>query len=438
MDQPVVSRILPSGRNVVAATLAVTLMMPNAAAFAFSGTPSNGQSTNADAFSAASLASSDQQNQIDELESACNQAKAEFDSADAANQQVQADLAAAQKKRDDAASSLSDAQAKDTSAQAALKSAQDAQTQADKDRASAAAGVSSASAAVDSAKQATQAKQSALDTAKSAQAQADSVNATAQSKVATAQQAASQAQAAYDAAKANEGTVEDFFTSLGDSSANDLINNCKYASSTHLDQANDATSLDNVAQSFQFIKECNAIRKANGLSELKVTSGMMAMAIADCNWSSTNIAHAGQFNVGENLAWGYGTSAYRLNDSSNLSSNSNPFNGWYDVEKNIYDTGADGVTGHYENIVNTSYTVTGFSYRTGGTYPTTFGQTFSCSSGSYKSYTVSEYEVLFNAWRESRTASEKKALELANAGVTAAQEAASVTQAQADSAASAT
>lgn len=88
---------------------------------------------------------------------------------------------------------------------------------------------------------------------------------------------------------------------------------------------------------FQFIEECNAIRRSLGLGELRVTSEMMAYAISDCNWSDTSRSHARQFNVGENLAWGYGKESYQLGGYQSATATANPFYGWYDEEKAVYD-----------------------------------------------------------------------------------------------------
>lgn len=59
---------------------------------------------------------------------------------------------------------------------------------------------------------------------------------------------------------------------------------------------------------------------------------MMATAIADANYSDTKVAHAQQFNVGENVAWNYG---------------SDPFIQWVDQEKAVFDRAAAtlGATG---------------------------------------------------------------------------------------------
>ena len=74
--------------------------------------------------------------------------------------------------------------------------------------------------------------------------------------------------------------------------------------------------------------------------------------------------------------------------------------GWYDEEKESYINEDGGETGHYLNIVASSYVATGFAYSSsGGLYTTTHGQIFSGSS-SYAIYTVDEYEELIEEYIE--------------------------------------
>lgn len=454
MSKQVVFPVLPSGRNVVAGALAVALMMPNAAAFA-------GQDAS-EGFAVANdanlSATEDVQNQIDALEETANQAKSESDAAAAANQEAQEDLAAAQRNRDEAAAALTSAQASAEAAQSSLGAAQRSLAQAGSDKDAADADIATATAALSAAERDTKTKASTLTAAQTAQAQVDSANAAAQSKVSTSEQAVKDAQAAYDAAKADEGTVYDFFESIGDGSASKINDNFAYRDETNLGQEGDASYLDNFARTFQYMKECNAIRVSLGLSELKVTSGEMAIALANCNWSDTHRAHAGDFDRGyngENLAWGYPGTAYTVNGSNNGGS---PFNGWYDKEKQLFDAavatgnypGIESMTayeiytkypalysstGHYLNIIDPDSTTTGFAYNT---VNNTYDQTFGVSAYGYKTYSVDEYEKLFTTWREEQTASEKAALELAKTNLASAQKAASSAQSAADAAAATT
>lgn len=260
-----------------------------------------------------------------------------------------------------------------------------------------------------------------------------------------------QAQAKLDAAQATanasaenyrQGAIA-FFKSVGANDAADIILNCKLASYNKVGEEADATSLANMKQAVVWLKACNEYRASVGLGELKVTYAMMATAIADANFSDTKVAHAQQFNVGENVAWNYG---------------SNPFKQWVDQEKAVFDAaaaslGATGLTGkaaydfytahsseidtyaakhgdsvgHYINVIDPSYTVTGMGVCTRGTLygRSTQAQTFVYSGRWYEPYnvnpmTVAEYEVALNAWCDS-LANPEQGVDAARKELTAAQ-----------------
>ena len=98
-----------------------------------------------------------------------------------------------------------------------------------------------------------------------------------------------------------------------------------------------------------YLKKCNDLRKLNGRSELLITDYMMAVAQYDTNASAYTMNHLAHFAVGENLAWGYTTP-----DSV--------FGGWYDQEKEQYEKDRNAAAaGHYFNIINAGYKVTGFA-----------------------------------------------------------------------------
>ena len=169
-----------------------------------------------------------------------------------------------------------------------------------------------------------------------------------------------------------------------------------------------------MAKSFDYIKECNNIRKELDLPEMQVTNEMMLYAQLDMDYSDVVTTHARQFPSAENLYWGSG----------------NPFDGWYDSELAIYSEALtaednDGnllypdlekyvnagdlisvqsnyaslfvKIGHYLNIINEKYTVTGFAYRdaVNNKYKYEYAQEFYTSSKNTK-YSVDEYEELFN------------------------------------------
>lgn len=171
----------------------------------------------------------------------------------------------------------------------------------------------------------------------------------------------------------------------------------------------DPTNLDNMIATIDYIKQCNALRKQNGLNELKVDLSLVVIAQID---ASGNIAqlehnskwtHLGLYNCGENIA--YGSKHY------------NPFKGWYDSEYKLYqDAIASGKypnlenmtsmevystwpdlwekIGHYYNILDERYNYTGFAL--GQTVKVNpgcidYSQTFGFTGSDY-TMTVDEYE----------------------------------------------
>lgn len=183
----------------------------------------------------------------------------------------------------------------------------------------------------------------------------------------------------------------------------DNLYECKLGADT------DPTNLDNMIATIDYIKECNAFRKQNGLNELKVDLSLVVIAQID---TSGNIAqlehnskwtHLGLYNCGENIA--YGSKHY------------NPFKGWYDSEYKLYqDAIASGKypnlenmtsmevystwpdlwekIGHYYNILDERYNYTGFALgQTVKVNPgcNDYSQTFGFTGSDY-TMTVDEYE----------------------------------------------
>ena len=312
------------------------------------------------------------------------------------------------------------------------------------DHASALTELADAQAKLSAAKDEKDAADKALDQATAQKQQADQAVAQAQAKLDAAQATANASAENY-----RQGAIA-FFKGVGANDAADIILNCKLASYNKVGEEADATSLANMKQAVVWLKACNEYRASVGLGELKVTYAMMATAIADANFSDTKVAHAQQFNVGENVAWNYG---------------SNPFKQWVDQEKAVFDAaaaslGATGLTGkaaydfytahsseidtyaakhgdsvgHYINVIDPSYTVTGMGVCTRGTlYGSTQAQTFVYSGQWYKPYnlnpmTVAEYEAALNAWCDSLANPEQ--------GVDAARKELAVAQGVADDAGS--
>ena len=192
-------------------------------------------------------------------------------------------------------------------------------------------------------------------------------------------------------ARLNQGS-KGYFDSIGCSDlANAVLINGKLASYTHLGQVDDATNLENMQASIAYMKECNEIRKQEGLPELKVSAWLMAVAQVNANHAKYNIEHTGVYVTGENLAWGYG-------DANTAAS---PYRGWYDEEKAEYLAGNNNFSdiGHYKNIVEGRYTVTGYAIGTNGQFSMAHCQEFLddvMGVDDDVQMTVSEFEQSFN------------------------------------------
>ena len=214
--------------------------------------------------------------------------------------------------------------------------------------------------------------------------------------------------------KAADGVIG-FYKENGKDEAVRNLTECRYNSYINSDDKTDAIDLDNVKKVFDHIRKCNELRARHGLDPLLVSDELMACAQADADYSDTIVDHARQFNVGENCAWNTG---------------SNPFLQWYDKEKAIYDSGAEGVTGHYENIINPYFTVTGFGISTRGTMHgwITYAQTFDCGTKG-EVWTVDEYEKRFLAYYDSVMGAKKAAEEAEADRSKAAETAANVSKA---------
>ena len=169
-----------------------------------------------------------------------------------------------------------------------------------------------------------------------------------------------------------------FFEEMGSTEAVNVLKNSSYRAYTEIGAKNDATSLDNMKAALDMIDDCNLIRANLGLSPLTVTDYMMAVAQSNANASAYILTSTQQYNVAENVAW----------------ASSDPFRVWYVNEKRLYDTGTTDFqkTGHYQNIVNTSFTVTGYAVNNYGVYKKTDVQVFQYRT---KGYSADEYRARF-------------------------------------------
>ena len=300
------------------------------------------------ALAAARAVQSQCESELEQAQSAAATAQTELDDA-------QASLSAKQQAAVDAASGVNAAQSALDAANAGL----DAAKQANAD----------AVAKLDAAKQAVKDAESAKAAADVELANAKAAKDTADAAVTAAQQKVDEAQAKLDSADAQlkQGAIG-FFRAMGADSAIEIIQNCTYKDYTEIGNSLDATGLENMLSSITVMKNVNAYRKSVGLSELEVSYKLIAAAIADANYSTKNVEHAQQFDVGENLAWSY----------------RDPCKAWIYQEKDLFDKtaaslGATNLSGkdaydfwyanqdkfdyyrigHYMNIINPDYAVMG-------------------------------------------------------------------------------
>ena len=140
-------------------------------------------------------------------------------------------------------------------------------------------------------------------------------------------------------------------------------------------------SLSDLKEALNYIKMCNQIRAYEGVAPLKVSYYLMSVSAIQNQYSSVNLGHSKLYEVGENLYWSSqdNNSEDFLDKNSNLDvkhlyelgknpdrndvQSNNPFYGWWTEEKILYEqTHNADKAGHYFNIVDTNYTLTGFSH----------------------------------------------------------------------------
>ncbi|MEE0491225.1 CAP domain-containing protein [Catenibacterium sp.] len=188
-------------------------------------------------------------------------------------------------------------------------------------------------------------------------------------------------------------------------------------------------SLSDLKEALNYIKMCNQIRAYEGVAPLKVSYYLMSVSAIQNQYSSVNFGHSKLYEVGENLYWSSQDnnsedfldkngnldvkSLYELGkkpDSFNIQSN-NPFYGWWTEEKiNYEETGDRYSNGHYFNIIEPTYTLTGFSHNNQkhDLKMYTWGQVFKDSlrlnnlngkgQTTIAGLTVDEFEQTLNAW----------------------------------------
>ena len=275
------------------------------------------------------------------------------------------------------------------------------------------AAVAEAKKKLDEAKQKQEAASNAHQQAQGEKDKADAARSKADDNVKSALMAQDAAQADADSKKAAADNADKqiakgslgFFESRGSTEAVKVLTD-KSANANldavKLGQAGDATSLENMKKALEWVHTTNDYRAKHNLPALSINDTLMAMAQANADWSSTNYGHAKIFNVSENLAWGY----------------ANPVDPWY-AEKSIYDAAVKKdpsianmsayelsqkdpslylQVGHYLNIINPEWTITGVGTNTTTDYKCD-SEVFLWPNKSYgKTQTVNDYINSFNTY----------------------------------------
>ena len=187
-------------------------------------------------------------------------------------------------------------------------------------------------------------------------------------------------------------------------------------------------SLSDLKEALNYIKMCNQIRAYEGQAPLKVSYYLMTISAIQNQYSSVSVNHSKLYPVGENLYWNSinATATEFLDENGNLDvqylyelgkhpdrndvQSKNPFYGWWTEEKiNYEETGDKLNNGHYFNIINSSYTLTGFSHNNQRRNQMfTYGQVFASKyavdkldgSGQVRitGQSVDEFEKTLDAW----------------------------------------
>ena len=361
-----------------------------------------------------------------------------------------ADAQAVQKQKDDA---LQKAKTASETAAAAAKAAEQALQDAEAELSSARENDAAAQKAVSDA-------QTALSTAKRVQASAEADVQNAEAEKENADQQIRNANAALEAAKVRAASAQavidqgimGFYETQKESDPTgyayakavlDYASSASVQTGARTSQGGegDATSLANIEKAIRYMEESNELRSQDSnrtdLSELCTTMRMMALAEANANATAYYSTHwqladyeeslAGQadsrvsgnagdsyWQTSENWAGGYSEVSTDVKNLEDL----DPFNGWYEDEKAIYDyrrahpdatdqETADalglslgevqGGTGHYTNLISTSAKVTGAAVNDERSQSTV--QEFdSRTAPGEKVYTVAEYKEMFLAY----------------------------------------
>ena len=214
--------------------------------------------------------------------------------------------------------------------------------------------------------------------------------------------------------------------------------------------ADNVFSLVNLQNTLTYMNAVNGIRRANGLSDMKVSIVSMAQSALDVCYSSNVWGHAAESGEGdyssysENLAMGAGAYKGSNNpedwewayDNEDDCSAEWPFIGWYTAEKREYDEGVRDFNkiGHYLNFISPVANSFGFAvgYGKDGNRSTPEDDDAPSPVSIYQGnwaegdFTVDEFKNLVNAYVDSvyhagGTAAQKAQLALLQDQLAAAQ-----------------
>ena len=337
-----------------------------------------------------------------------------------------ANMSAADKQKalDEAQKTLDNANAKLTDAQNTLKAKQDALAQA-------------------------QAKQDKQDAANKLSA--------AEQAVKDAEEAAKKAQAEYDEACSKKtNSSYGFFQTLTGTDAEYAVTVLdefqdpeRYlkeggveAGKTQFGEKGDATSFENMLIALNRLDRGNECRADSNCEPWKISASLMAIAQVEANMENYTLDHwqwTYGTSTGENAAWGFD------------GERSDPYGGWYTIEKaqsefmaqyrqehpdatdaeviaaakkaGKYAYGSGGSTGHYNNIAWNDRNITGygFSEKEGTRFKYCDVQNFNAEKYEMidKTYTVAEYRTLLQNYIAQCNANKQAKLDALNAANTA-------------------
>ena len=224
------------------------------------------------------------------------------------------------------------------------------------------------------------------------------------------QELVNDAQADYN--RVTKLTSKDFFAFFEQGDALNAFDQA--TANTVLGDPDDATSLQNMKIALQELKVLNQIRKNEGVSEVGVTSLLMAQAQIQTNESSHTNKDNNIFYVQENMTWGVHpneSSAYEI---------------WYTQEKELFNDIVNGTpelkalrdkglrdfqirdymsesqlaqVGHYLNTINPNFRLAGSAFNSSKTF-TVENVYHDYNWGSDAIFTVDEYEQLLDGYME--------------------------------------